>query len=228
MGYVVDLTNPQYRAFAVKTIVDWMNQAPLGGILFDNADLLSGKTKDNRVNNLGMNWNQLLCAENAVLNEAGDCDRVTAWNQGMRDLFSEMKAALAPLGKEVIYNGISPAPLHGVDRNVSLLNQTDGATNEAFCYMGALRTFQSMLKERDIMVTHGAQNKKIFQIANYTDEVRQPYGAYCVAGFLIGWVPDKSYLVYHKNYDSIAPTPYPEVSEINLNLGLPLFEIDDW
>ena len=27
-GYVIDLTNPDYRAYAVATIVDWMNKAP--------------------------------------------------------------------------------------------------------------------------------------------------------------------------------------------------------
>lgn len=220
-GYVVDLTNPEYRKFAVDIIVDWMNQAPLAGILFDNADLISGTIKDNRVTNGGKKWNELLCGANAPVDADGNCDRVAAWNQGLKDLISEARAALHPLGKEVYYNGISANPLHGPDRNTALFDQSDGTTNEASCYIGVATTFNSVSGEGAIVNTQTARGKKVFEITNYGTDDRLKYGPYCLGVFLVNWVPTKTYYVYHKGYDVIAENPYPLLPEQNLNLGSP-------
>ncbi len=98
--------------------------------------------------------------------------KVVAWNSGLVRLLAETKAALAPLGKTILYNGIAPAPHRTADRNRRLLSLTDGASNESFCLEGtndpAARKrvlFTSIIEDATVMRQH--PEKILLEFTNY-------------------------------------------------------------
>jgi len=224
-AFVVDLSNPDYRAYAIATIADWMKQAPFAGIKFDSANLLEGQTVDKRIQNNGKTWNELLCGGNVNLDAKGNCPRVAAWNAGLQSLIASAKQTLAPMGKLVYYNGISPSKSHGDDRNLSILSTADGAMNETFCYgekgNGDI-TLYPLADDIALMKSQSALGKRIAQITSSGGTLAaKKYEPYCLAGFLMGWQPGFNYWVYQTSY-SDAPATLPLFADQGLNLGLPV------
>lgn len=223
-GYVVDLTNPAYRDFITSVALDWLKQAPLDGVVFDSAFQMVGNLPVRKANADGtVTPNVLLCG-NSWKNRDGDCPRVTAWNQGLADLLSTVTKDFAAQGKEVIYNGV-PTAKNRPDRNTALLADTNGASNESFCYMPFLSdpkrvTFTSMADDARLMQTVAGQGKKLIEISNYIGATRAPYATYCLGGFLMGWQPGSSYYVYHPGYTA-GPTDTVMSPADRLNLGNP-------
>ena len=108
IGDLLDLRNPRLRAWAVPTIVDWMQQAPFAGVAFDSANpLLPTATLRQGVGG-GTRRRHLLVA--AVQRPtARRAPRSTPGTPGSQDLISSTTAALHAMGKKVIYNGIAPS-----------------------------------------------------------------------------------------------------------------------
>jgi hypothetical protein len=226
-GYVLDLSNASYRAWAVATIVSWMRAAPYSGISFDSSNQMQGAGASRAVADGNTTYNALLCGPTAALNTT-DCPRVQAWNEGLVDLLPQTTAALHSMGDEVRYNGIAPTVLRGASRNVGLLQYTDMTSNEGFCMAVSVQNptrvvFNSIVDDAVLMRQIAAQHKKVTEITNtYQTGERQKYGSYCVAGFLVGWQPGSSYYTFHAGYSSPPEGQYPVVPEQNLNLGTPL------
>lgn len=227
VGYLVDLSNPAYRAWAISTIVSWMHAAPYAGISFDSATPMQGTAASSRVPGGASTYNALLCGATYTV-DSGDCSRVQAWNQGLVDLLSQTTQVLARMGDQVRYNGIAPSVMRGASRNVGLIKYTDIASNEGFCLSVSANkpdnvTFNSLTADAQIMREFAAQNKLVTEVTNtYQSGNRQKYGDYCVAGFLIGWQPGSSYYCLHAGYGALPSSQYPIVPEQNLNLGDPL------
>jgi hypothetical protein len=225
VGYLVDLANPDYRAWAVSTIVSWMHAAPYSGILFDSANpLLTGTKRVSIGSGLGMNFEELLCGTAGV--NTLSCDKLNAWNQGLTELISQTSTSLHKLGDDVIYNGIAPNTLRGPTRNVGLLDVADTAANEAFCLtpstMDPARVeFQPLTDDLALMKQIADKNKKVLEITNYQASAKRSLGDYCLAGFLMGWQPGSSYYIFHTGYSDPISSGYPEVPEANLALGRP-------
>ena len=233
IGYVLDLGDPAYRAWAVNTVVSWMKQAPVKGITLDSADLLVGTTTRSDVATGKQTWNDLLCGAGAAVDANGDCTAVAAWNQGLQDLLAQMSAALAPLGDKVTFNGVAPSQLRTSDRNQELFADAPMADNEGFC-MGQAKTvddskivMNSVPNDVAMMQTQAQAGHGIVEITNYKDPTREAMGPYCVGAFLMGWQPGYDYEVFHRDYSDPLSGSYPQVAEMNLDLGLPTAQETD-
>ncbi len=226
VGYVVDLTNPDYRAWVVKLVSSWMRAAPYAGVAFDSANPLVGYQSRTPFADGTQTFSDLLCGGTSPLDVAGNCPRVSAWNAGLVSLVAEVRTALRPMGGEVLYNGISPGGQRP-DRNLSLLDSADLAANEGFCYLASPSdpqrlNFTSLSDDASIMQTSAQQGKKVIEITNFDHADHKRYGAYCLAGFLMGWQPGYDYWVYHQNYVRDTTTMAPTLAEQDLVLGNPL------
>ena len=225
IGYLLDLSNPDFRAWAEKTIVSWMQAAPYAGIIFDSANpLLSGTSRASIGAGDMMNFEQLLCG--SVGFTQLPCQKMDSWNQGLTTLISQTTATLHTMGRHVIYNGIAPSPLRGPTRNIGLLASADATTNESFCLTAGTRPpyraeFQPLTDDLTLMKKIAGEHKKVIEVTNYQSQDNRSYGDYCLAGFLMGWQPGSSYYVFHAGYSDPLGRGYPEVGEANLQLGDP-------
>ena len=233
--YVMDLSNPNYQAYAISTANDWILKNPsFAGVKFDSSDLLDGNYVDRRMNNNdknGRTWNQILCGQSYISNT--NCDKVNAWNDGLLYILGSVKKTFNAQGKEVYANGVSPSEIHGNDRNIGILKAVDGVQNEAFCYNvnddgtksnKPLLTAPGILPVGDInlMISLASQNKKIFEItSSRNNKEALKLAPYCLGGFLMGWQPGYSVWSYQTNYDDQFLNGFPEIAEQNLNLGNP-------
>jgi hypothetical protein len=234
-GYLLDLTNPEYQAWALATVTDWMRQAPFAGVKFDNTNIMHGNKVNMALSNINpetgkiMKMNEMLCGPGAPVNADGDCDRVVAWNNGLRTILSNAVTALHAMNKEVYYNGIAESPLRGEDRNLSLLAIADGAMNENFCYVQTIETtdrldFTSLLDDIHIMQQEAAAGKKIIETTNHHNEPSKlALNGYCFGGFLMGWQPGYDFYDLISGYNIVDNDiiDYPRYPELDLNLGNP-------
>lgn len=225
-AHMLDLSNSEYRNWAVSTLLDWMKQAPFAGVSFDNSVLLTGTDSSPRITG-GASWNDFLCGRGAPVDAAGNCARMAAWNAGLIAFMTQIRSAMKARGKEVMYNGIAPGPAHGRDRNLRLLPVVGAATDESFCYNagkggGGDATLTPMLNDIKLMRSEATAGHKLFMFTNHRHQARkQALASYCLAGFLMGWQPGYNYFVYHAYYTDKLADGYPEIAEQNLNLGLP-------
>lgn len=213
-------------------VTDWLKQAPFQGIVLDETNVLLGQSTRSATGDGKTDYNDLLCGKGAPIDAHGNCARVNKWNDAMATILQRVTDALHPLGDEVLYNGIAPSVNRGPTRNLGLLDTAgvDGATNEDFCYgAGANQKanpapkLTSITDDAAIMQQQAAKGKKIFEITNYQNQTKRAnYGAYCLAGFLMGWQPGSDWWIYHQNYNDDLTATYPEEPEQNLNLGLPV------
>ncbi len=226
VGYLTDLANPGFRDYVVRTITSWMQQAPYAGVAFDSANPLLGRIKRSAIGNGGNTFNDLLCGRGAPTASDGNCAHVSGWNAGLRTVIAEASDALHKTGKQLIYNGIAPGPQRGASRNIEPLDDADMAANEGFCYTattdpGIPLRLNSFQDDAAIMKRAAARRKKVLQITNFAVASNNHYGAYCLAGFLMGWQPGYDFWTYHKTYNVSAKDSFPILPEQNLALGDP-------
>ncbi len=202
-AHYYDVSNPDYRKWALEVLQHWMNVAPYDGIHFDSgSDLANGFD--------GRNWDNLIGPE-----------KVAAFNAGMKDLFIRAKQLQGV--REVTFNGISPAPFRAATRSLDKLTYTDGATDENFCISGNGIDTTNILADINILKNYGS--KFILLHSSYNTKLPianiASVGRFCHAAFLMGWVPGAS---QHKfalgSYGSATLTDY-ELPELSLNLGHP-------
>ena len=181
----VDLANPEYRRWALDTMRSWLAAAPYAGISFDAAEPI-GDYESREI----ARWDRLIGA-----------DRVAAYNEGMRTLLRDTKKLLGA-DREVIFNGIAPNTTRGPDRNLDLLEITDGAMDERFC-LDIRGGVHSIDDDLNLMAT--TTDRKLFMHTNYPADslgagVRPAYGRMCLGAFLMGWEPGKSYFRFGDDY----------------------------
>src|SRR4029079_5129628 len=107
----IDLSNPDYRNWAISVLADWLKSAPYAGISFDEAAPIGlGNDNVDFTSRLGQ-------------------QRIDAYNDGIRDLLGRATQLAGPK-REGIFNGIDPGK---PSQNVQLLDYTTGALTEYFC-----------------------------------------------------------------------------------------------
>jgi hypothetical protein len=221
-GSVIDTSNPNFRAWLVSTVAQWLVQANFSGIFFDASNVVDGTSLPTPAVSDGVHtWNEILCGPGTYTTS---CPRVVQMNDGLRQLIQAVSAAVHSLGMEVAYNGIAPNIPRGPTRNIGLLDYADIASNEAFCLLASgPSTYRLVnpLADWQIMDEQASRGKKLFEVTDYlTDSFNTDFGSYCAAEFMLGWHPGSDYLIYHRDYGhQISATP--AAIDINLNLGNP-------
>ncbi len=200
---LVDLANPEYRKWALGVMKSWLDAAPYAGISFDAAEPI-GDYGDKDV----ARYAKLLGPE-----------RVKAYNDGMRQLLADADKLVGP-GRSVVFNGIAPSQPRGPERNLDLLQVTNGALDERFCLdvKGQVRGIDA-----DLSLLGQFPDKQLYMRTNYLDSFsaaeRDRYLRLCLGSFLMGWEPGHSAFQFGGDYtaDQLATDP-PDMS---VNLGTP-------
>ncbi len=200
---LVDLANPEYRKWALGVMKSWLDAAPYAGISFDAAEPI-GDYGDKDV----ARYAKLLGPE-----------RVKAYNDGLRQLLADAKKLVGP-GRSVVFNGIAPSEQRGPNRNLDLLQNTDGALDEFFC-LDARGKVRGIDADLSLMGQH--QDKQLFMRTNYRDLAppadRDRYERLCLGTFLMGWEPGHSSYQFGTDYtaDQLGKDP----PDIAVNVGAP-------
>lgn len=199
----VDLANPGYRQWAIEVLRSWLEAAPYAGISFDSAVPIGVGGEE------VAGWERLLGR-----------DRIEEYNAGMRMLLASAKQLVGP-DREVIYNGIAPTSARGPDRNLGLLEVTDGALDERFC-ITSHGQFNPI--ETDLELMERYSDRQLFLRTGYDhrlpDNERDRYGRYCLGGFLMGWRPGLTYFQFGNGYT--ADQLGTDIPDMNLPIGPPV------
>ena len=224
-GYYVDLSNPEYRKFAVGVIRSWMDEAPYAGIFLDSADPIGVGSNPAYV----QKW----------VKRVGQ-HKIDKWNEGLALFIRETKEALGD--KEVIYNGFSPADIR-INRNLDKLTYAAGSFNEDFCIDRSSGTAQpESLMFEDIALMQKYGTKILVEQVNYpvaisaADKTRM--GRYCLGAFLLGEQPGYTFFKFarrgyggdaHQVAGGITAHITENPPESALKLGTPraIFSRDD-
>jgi hypothetical protein len=234
-GYVYDLANPAYRAWAAKLLTTILKAAPYSGVLLDSADQINGSVPWKNIQSVTLgssptSLNRLLCRPAAPVDGYGDCPRMAAWNSGLASFVAEVTRALRPLGDIVAVNGIAPSPVRRLHRNLGITRYATFATNEDFCYHATAAipssiVFEDLPADVELMRAFAGRGRGVIEVTDYRSwPEAKTYADYCLGGFLIGWQPESSYYIYHANYHDPLVGAYPEIPEQDLDLGLPATE----
>ncbi|MGH9186675.1 MAG: hypothetical protein ACRD0U_12815, partial [Acidimicrobiales bacterium] len=178
-----------------------LEAAPYAGLSFDAAEPI-GDFGDEDVKE----WDELLGP-----------DRVQAYNDGMRDLLQRAHE-LVGADRKVIYNGFAPNEKRGPERNLDLLDLTDGALTERFC-IGPQGQPEDIAADLTIMREH--LDKQLFIRSNYRESFgeRDRYQRFCFGAFLLGWEPGHSYYQFGSDYTAAQlDEPAPD---LDVNVGRP-------
>jgi len=200
---LVDLANPEYRKWALGVMKSWLDAAPYAGISFDAAEPI-GDYGDKDV----ARYAKLLGPE-----------RVKAYNEGMRQLLADAEKLVGP-GRSVVFNGIAPSQQRGPDRNLDLLQATNGALDEFFCLdaRGNVRGIDA-----DLSLLGQYPGKQFFMRTNYRASSpaadRDRLQRLCLGSFLMAWEPGHSSFQFGGDYtaDQLGNDP----PDISVNLGAP-------
>lgn len=197
----IDLADPDYRAWALGVARSWMEAAPYDGVRFDAADPI-GDFGERDVRR----WEQLL-----------DEDELGAYNAGIAELLSDARDVVP----SVLFNGISPSPIRGPDRALSMLEYTDGAMNEDFCVNndGELRDIVA-----DIEIMEELRDRELYLRASIDPDAFDPaelarLRRVCVGSFLMGWQPGSTFLNVGSDYGVSQLSERPGL--LSIDLGAP-------
>jgi len=197
----VDVSNPDYRTWVLDVAKSWMGAAPYDGVRFDAADPI-GDYGQHEINW----WNTLLTPE-----------KKAAYNAGINDLLTRANDLLP----SVLYNGFSPSDIRGPDRDLFMLDFTDGAMNEQFCTNPAGVTYDPAA---DIAIMAKYPTKSLQERAGVDASLiglpsTNLLARFCLGVFDMGWQPGSTHFNFGAGYglDQLGQQP----TEVNLNLGNP-------
>jgi hypothetical protein len=202
----VDLANAEYRAWALESLERWLRAAPYAGLSFDAAEPIGdhGEKEIRR-------WQGLLGS-----------DRVAAYNDGLRTLLREANDLAGRAGRQVVFNGIAPSDPRGANRNLDLLDITDGALDERFC-VDINNELHALDQDLELLDRY-EKPKRLFLRTNFLTrfdaEDRAQRQRLCVGAFLLGWKPGSSYFQFGGDYTSEQLDESD--SDLQVNLGVPL------
>lgn len=208
-----DLSNANYRNWAVNFISNWVNSAPFAGIALDDANPQNLQSWKDKIGNTKAN----------------------AWNAGRVEFVRQVKEALG--SKIVIYNGIARNAFTG-DVYTEYLdnNSADGALNEFYCYnrnSGEFLLKSWIAGDMNFMQNYGRiKDKILLQKVNLNPNLKKHPGApippesekrhisrFCLGAFLMGYVPNATYYKAGPGYGVAIGEIDVNALEINLNLG---------
>lgn len=206
----VDLGNASYRAYVLRLLRSWLDQAPIDGVAFDTVQPASA----DRVvlGHPGLKWADVLPSE-----------RLNQYNEGLETLLRDTGTLLGP-GREVLFNGIADTRL-ATNRNLELVDDADIVVDETFCLDSKVRHDPDKLREDLELMSYLARlGKRVLEKTNTREAVRgsdlQRLGRYCSGAFLLGWQPGSTFFKFGPGYteDELSSNP----SELNARLGKPL------
>lgn len=208
--HYVDLSNPDYRAWALNWLESWLKTAPYAGIAFDTVNLF--ETLDpGKVEVVGQ-------------------EKVDAWNAGLKALIREAKTRF--VGKIIIANGVYEKRS---DKNLPQLRDADIVLNESFCVSGvrslALKNKEGLIGDIQTAQFFNEHEKILLQKSNFreednigTPEQRSYAGRFCYALFLMTYQPGMSYYKFGDGYHIVATADDPsnDLARNSLEIDLPL------
>ena len=216
----VDLTQTDYTDWARKTLSGFLQQVEFEGVVFDNANPI-GLTTDRG------SWIQ-------SIGEA----KLDAWNDSLIKYLRGMTSMLNQNGQILIYNGIHRTDVK-VNRSTDLLNSTNGALNERFCYgqdsakgwaYGILPKDQQV-EDINLQISIARNGQYVLQkvnwenIGNTLDQTeRDKYGNYCYGIFLMGHTPGLTFFKFGTGYNlAREPEEYRiQAPATKIDLGAPV------
>ncbi len=197
----VDTANADYRAWVLTVAKSWMDAAPYDGIRFDAADPI-GDYGQHEIKW----WASLLTPE-----------KIAAYNAGINDLLIRANDLLPG----VLFNGFSPSDIRGPDRDLFMLDFTDGAMNEQFCTSSAGVTYDP-LADIAIMAkypTKSLQERASVDVGLIGLPSTNLLARFCLGEFFMGWQPGSTHFNFGAGYGLEQLDQQP--AEVNLNLGNP-------
>lgn len=204
LGTYIDVSDADYRTWLLDIARSWLDEAPYDGIRFDAADHI-GDFGNRDIKK----WADLLTPE-----------KVQEYNDGIDELFETFGEELHPA--RVLFNGISPSPLRGPERNLFMLGFTDGAMNENFCVDSQGEDHDLVA---DIEIMERFPDKSLQMRARYDPSTLQ--GAelerlerLCVGAFLMGWQPNATFLNMGFGYGVEQLSHQP--ADLDVDLGGPI------
>ncbi|PIR98835.1 hypothetical protein COT87_02675, partial [Candidatus Collierbacteria bacterium CG10_big_fil_rev_8_21_14_0_10_44_9] len=208
--HYVDLSNPQYRAWALNMLSSWLNKAPYSGIAFDSVNSLD----------------ELESSNPRKLNAIGQT-KIDAWNDGLKSLIRDAKSRFA--GKTIIANGIANRL---PDKNASNLVSADMILNESFC----VGLHEIVLKPKEELIagiatgrSFATTGKIVLQKTNFGEAInlgtpaqRSHAGRFCYGLFLLSYIPDKAYYKFGIGYGVNDDKNVSEIEYVAPELDIPL------
>lgn len=208
-NYYLDLTNSQYRTWAVNLIKDWVTSAPYAGIALDQFDPIGGADLE------------------AKIGQA----KIDGWNNGLQLFLNELRSAMG--SKKIIYNGVKDYA--GGDRNLTYFNRADLALDENYCYnrrSGSMSSKSKLLEDIKMMIDNGKNNKGFLLKTNYfprdpgdippaPSELKK-IARYCLATFMMGNQTGLTYFKFGPGYRTDLGEINDNALESGLNFGKPI------
>ncbi|MBI3955133.1 hypothetical protein HY338_01710 [Candidatus Gottesmanbacteria bacterium] len=203
-----DLSNANYRAWAVNFIADWVNQAPFAGMALDDANPQELQSWEDQIGQAKAN----------------------VWNDGRVQFVRQVKEALG--SKLVIYNGITADYSEFLDND-----SADGALNEMFCYQRNSQIIfnkAKLLNQIEFMREYGRKDKIILEKTNLNPNPQKSanptpnsvekrhIARLCLGSFLLGYAPSKTYYKAGPGYRSDLGEIETNALESGLNFGKPI------
>ncbi len=208
-NYYLDLTNSQYRTWAVNLIKDWVTSAPYGGIALDQFDPIGGVDLE------------------AKIGQA----KIDDWNSGLQAFLDELRSNLG--SRKIIYNGVKDYA--SGDRNLQYFNSADLALDENFCYnrrSGSLYSKAKLLEDIKMMIDNGKNNKGFLLKTNYyprdpgdippSPSELKKIARYCLATFMMGNQSGLTYFKFGPGYRTDLGEVTENALESGLNFGKPV------
>jgi hypothetical protein len=184
IGVWLDLSDPDYREWALETMEEWLTAAPYDGMSFDSADPI-GDYPEKQVSE----WAALLGSEH-----------VREYNEGIEDLLRRTQELVHP-GGITLYNGIAPNEIRGPDRDLAQLEVADGALNERFCLD---RNGNRVALADDLAIMADHPDEQFYMRTNAPPDLdgedRERAARFCRAVFLLGWDPGRTFFQFASDY----------------------------
>ncbi len=208
--HYVDLTNPQFRTWAIRWISSWYALAPYDGVAFDTAVPLTN---------------------NATINEIST-HKAELWNQGMIDFLSEAKKSFSD--KTFFVNGINyPSPDYNLG-TYTMLKSNDMIFNERFCIGYEEKTPKNpseIHSDIDLTIRLMDMGLVVLNKTNYRnwEDPSKNYGnlllsRFCYAASLMAYRQNRSFYKFGIGYfiNKDGSELNQKIPEMDLALGQPL------
>lgn len=202
--YFVDVSNPEYRSWAIDRISMWMRKVYYDKNSLSNKYAYSGIAIDNaRIYNVyNDNWKNIPQVKYLVDSLGGnDSDlgvkKLKEFNDGQKDFLRELNDALGD--KTLIFNGVHDGNWK-FERNLSLFDYADIALDERFCFLSNNTISKDeLIKDIDLMNSDTYSSKGFLMHINsegLKEDQRPQLRRFCFASFLLGHKPGLTFVKF--------------------------------
>lgn len=213
--YYVDMSNAEYRSWALGIIQGWLdkqlaNGKPVyDGIAFDSANIYNVYEKrglrDRNVSSL------IYLLGGSGSRELG-IRRLKAWNEGMKQFLLEARNQLVlPNGEKakIIFNGVGDLPWR-YNQNLQLTKNADMMLNEDFSFDNqTILNKERIVRDINLMLDPTYASKIFLEKANIiqtdgvTADERRHFQRFSYGSFLLGCRPGFTFYKYGESLDRL-------------------------